>query len=49
MNKTKITGHTRCPECFEKIGLTDWDDPDVVLINHRHNKHEVPLPKWATE
>lgn len=40
------TGTTRCPECCERLSLTDWDDPDVVIVLHSYMEHDMELPHW---
>lgn len=42
-------GSTRCPECWERLLLSDWDDPDVVVALHLNEVHEEPFPAWWPE
>lgn len=31
-SKAKVNGATKCPTCYDKIELTDWDDPDEAIV-----------------
>ena len=39
-------GTTRCPECWEQLLLSDWDDPDVVVALHLYWVHDEWVPEW---
>ena len=39
-------GTTRCPECWEQLLLSDWDDPDVVVALHLYWVHYEWVPEW---
>lgn len=44
--KRKITGYTRCPQCKERLGFTDYEDGDEIIAWHRFTTHDTPLPTW---
>lgn len=40
---------TRCPECKTKIWFTDDEEPDLVLISHRHKAHGVAYDSYTQQ